>query len=174
MSDSKFQNTYRIPSARYKEHAYDGGMYFITICTAERQHYLGKIDDNSQIKLSEIGQCVTEQIVKTKELRKDIGAEIPVYVVMPNHIHLIVCIEGQPHRDVDENPTNRFGPQRKNLSSIIRGIKASVTHFANQNNIPFAWQSRFHDRIIRDFNELNSIVDYIENNPYNWKNDEFY
>lgn len=207
MTNSKFQNTYRIPSARYRQHAYDGGMYFVTICTENREHFFGTIDDNSTVVLSKIGKFVTEQILKTKDLRKDIDAEIPVYTIMPNHIHMIVCIDGiastvhLPRRDAlnasqlntsqnqsdasiasllnvphqeDDKPINKFGPQRQNLASIIRGIKSSVTRFAHDNNIPFAWQSRFHDRVIRDYNELNRIVDYIENNPFNWKKDKYY
>ncbi|WP_436415150.1 transposase [Petrimonas sp.] len=192
MSDKKYQQTYRIPSTRYKSHAYDGGIYFVTICTENKEHYFGTIDDDSTVVLSEIGQFMTEQISKTKDLRQDIGAEIPVFVVMPNHVHLIVCIDGvapivhSPRRDAlnasplnashqeNNESANLFGPQRKNLASIIRGIKSSVTGFANKNDIKFAWQSRFHDRIVRDYHELNRIADYIENNPFNWKNDDYY
>lgn len=67
-----------------------------------------------------------------------------------------------------------FGPQSKNLGSVVRGIKSAVTKFANQNNIPFKWQSRFHDHIIRDNNDMNNIANYIINNPANWETDCFY
>lgn len=39
----KFQNTYRIPSARADWHGYGGGVYFVTICTQNREHYFGEI-----------------------------------------------------------------------------------------------------------------------------------
>lgn len=64
---------------------------------------------------------------------------------------------------------NKFNPQSKNLSSIIRGFKIGVKKHAIINNINFIWQSRFFDRIIRDKNELNRIKTYIIENPPNWK-----
>ena len=64
-----------------------------------------------------------------------------------------------------------FGIQTKNLGSVIRGIKSSVTRFANDNRIPFQWQNRYHDHIIRNQRELNRIAAYIENNPLIWYRD---
>jgi len=108
---------------------------------------------------------------------------------MPNHVHLIVSIRDTICRDALNasvyNHTNnkedarsaslqRFGPQSKNLGSIIRGIKSSVTKFARQNGIPFAWQSRYHDHIIRNQDEKNKIGIYIEQNPLRWEYDCFY
>ena len=43
MSDDKFLNKFRIPSARAKGHGDDGGICFITICTAGRKHFFGEI-----------------------------------------------------------------------------------------------------------------------------------
>lgn len=68
--------------------------------------------------------------------------------------------------------TNKFGPQSKNLASVIRGFKIGVTKYAKQNNIPFAWQPRFHDQIIRNNDELNRIALYIEQNIAKWDVDD--
>lgn len=68
----------------------------------------------------------------------------------------------------------RFGPQLGNLPSVVRGIKASITKYAIEHYIEFAWQSRYHDHIIRNPLEMNRIADYIENNPMRWETDEFY
>jgi REP element-mobilizing transposase RayT len=68
---------------------------------------------------------------------------------------------------------NQFGPQRKNLSSIIRGFKSAVTTFARKNNIEFDWQPNYHDHIIRDKQEYFRIKNYIINNPTKWNNDTF-
>lgn len=173
MSETKFQNTYRIPSARYPHHAYDGGMYFVTICAREHRHYFGKIDGEAKTILTPIGQFVEKQIQETKQLRKNINADIPMYVIMPNHIHLILFIDNFAPT-TDDDSINKFGSQSQNVASIIRGIKSSVTGYARKNEIPFAWQERYHDRIIRDYNELNRIADYILNNPYNWLTDKYY
>lgn len=58
------------------------------------------------------------------------------------------------------------------LSVVVGGIKSSITRYANEKNITFAWQSRFYDRIVRDQNELNRIAEYVENNVANWQIDE--
>jgi REP element-mobilizing transposase RayT len=66
---------------------------------------------------------------------------------------------------------NKFAPQSKNLGSVMRGFKSAVTTFANTNNIPFNWQPRFYEHIIRDNNEYLRIKKYIKNNPANWISD---
>jgi hypothetical protein len=59
------------------------------------------------------------------------------------------------------------------LCVTIRGFKSAVTKFANKNKIEFEWQTRFHDHIIRNQNEMNRIADYILNNPSTWDSDCF-
>ncbi len=66
---------------------------------------------------------------------------------------------------------NKFGPQSKNLSAIIRGYKTGVTEYANSNKILFTWQSKFHDRIVRNKNEFYRKK-YIKNNIKNWDKDK--
>jgi REP element-mobilizing transposase RayT len=75
------------------------------------------------------------------------------------------------HRD-DTGNQKRFGGQSKNLASIIRGYKSSVTMKARQLNPRFAWQANYHDRIIRNEYEYDRIAEYIQNNPMNWGKDK--
>jgi len=63
---------------------------------------------------------------------------------------------------------NKFGPQSKNLASIIRGFKVGVTKNARFIHPQFQWQSRFHERIIFDDKAFNNVSKYIINNPSNW------
>jgi REP element-mobilizing transposase RayT len=72
------------------------------------------------------------------------------------------------------HPKNQFGPQSKNLASIIRGFKSSVTIGARKINPGFQWQSRFHDHIIRNNISFQKISNYIINNPINWKEDQLF
>jgi hypothetical protein len=60
------------------------------------------------------------------------------------------------------------------LPGTIGGIKSAVTRYARANKIDFAWQTRFHDHIIRSQDEMNRIALYIENNITTWKNDKFH
>ncbi len=71
-------------------------------------------------------------------------------------------------------PNNKFGPQSKNLGSIIRGYKAGVAKYATLNRLDFKWQARFHDHIIRNEDEFRRIQHYIVTNPQRWKEDKFY
>lgn len=172
METNKFQNKYRIPSARAVWHSYDGGLYFITICTKNKEHYFGKIT-NGAMQLSEIGKYLDLQIKNTPNLRADMNVEIPLYVIMPNHIHLILYI-GDNQYNKNDVGANKFAPQRKNLASIIRGIKSITTKYARVNNITFDWQTRFHDHIIRNQKDCNNIANYIENNVAKWESDRYY
>lgn len=61
----------------------------------------------------------------------------------------------------------------QNLSRILRWYKGRVTFEARKINPDFSWQTRFHDRIIRDKNEWYAKTNYIKNNPENWREDEF-
>lgn len=138
------------------------------------------------MSLSEIGGCLNQQILLTPHVRPDMNLEIPVFTIMPNHVHLLVVIgENVYNTPVDfsseqkcmesiDTTENAFSPQRKNLASIIRGIKTATTSFALKNGIWFGWQTRFHDHIVRDIDELNAIANYIDNNVANWTEDEFY
>ncbi len=67
-----------------------------------------------------------------------------------------------------------FGPQSKNLASIMRGLKSAVKKQAIMIQADFAWQERFHDHIIRSTEAFERIQTYIENNPKNWKEDTFH
>ncbi len=188
MDETKYKGRYRIPSARAWWHQYKGGSYYVTICTKNRENYFGQIE-NGVMEMSEIGKCLNEQILLTSEMRADMNVDIPLFSIMPNHVHLIVVIgenvyntsveydDGMSGRDamlcVSES-ANTFSPQSKNLASIIRGIKIGTKAYASNNNIEFDWQPRFHDHIIRNIDELNAIAKYIENNVANWKEDDFY
>ena len=84
---------------------------------------------------------------------------------MPDHIHGIIFIN-KPDKISWE--ANKFGAQRNNLASIIRGYKSAVTKYANENNLGFAWQPRYYDRVIRNEKEYQNIRSYIYDNTDNW------
>ena len=172
-----FQNKYRIPTARATWHNYCEGMYFITICTHQHKPYFGRIVsrpglEENQLKLTEVGRIVKENLQQiTCHYHY---AEIPVFVIMPNHIHFIIIIDSpdNSNRDVarnvstDDGKQKTISPQKGSLATVIRGFKSAITKYARERGIAFAWQTRFYDRIVRNQNELNAIVEYIENNPY--------
>ncbi len=177
MDTDKFNGKYRIPSARWAAWDYSSNAaYFITICTAHRAHDFGAIA-NGMMTFTALGRAAAN-------CWHEIPAHFPfvvldAFVVMPNHVHGIVVInKTHPHPVETQNfaslPMNRFGPQSQNLASIVRGYKIGVTKFARQNNIPFEWQARYHDHVIRDAGEHERIAQYIQANPQNWAEDELF
>ena len=223
---SKFKNKYRIDSARLKGWNYsNSAAYFVTICTRNRKHFFGKIN-NGIMDLSSLGDIAEQEWIKSVALRPDMNLSLGEFVVMPNHFHAIIfigenefntpeCIDNNPRTDAmlgvsfdqdatldisfdqdamlgvsfdqdaihgvsfdqdathgvstnTNNTENTFGPQSKNLASIIRGFKSAVTTFARNNNLPFDWQPRFHDHVIRNEIEYQRISNYIINNPAKW------
>ena len=179
MSDNRFKDKYRIDTSRAEWHDYNGGVYFITICTQNHEHFFGEIENETMI-LSDIGEFTDQCIGEIKH--HNTYAEVPQYVIMPNHLHLIVVINVSDGRDVPwrvsttgKNETmQNIANKQGRLSTAIAGFKQAVTRYANQNAIDFSWQPRFHDHIVRDTPEMNRIANYIENNVANWKDDEFY
>ena len=169
----KFKDHYRIPSARLQNWDYARfAAYFITICTAGREHYFGSIGNpNGEMILSELGAIVETEWLKTLEIRPDMNLILGKYMVMPDHFHSIIIIGPNEYNDSPINGTNsrnKFGPQYKNLASIVRGFKSAISTYATTNNIQFGWQKRFYDRIIRNDYEFLRISNYIETNPENW------
>ena len=104
MSDDRWQNKYRIESARAEWHDYDGGIYFITICTKHREHFFGEIEDGN-MALSDIGNYTAEQFQSVSA--HYLYAEIPLWTIMPNHLHAIVIISAcrDVACNVSEKPT---------------------------------------------------------------------
>lgn len=195
MDTELFQNRYRITSARLSGWDYSmSAYYFITICTKNRIPWFGKIENGKMI-LNDIGKIVHQEIVKSAKIRGNV--RIDSFVVMPDHIHLIIFITDATRttcamrttrttrRDAlhasNNNPwvtcnvplQNKFWPQINNLSSIIRWLKWSITSkIQSKYDKIFAWQSRYHDHIIRDEKELYFVDQYIQNNPLNREKDK--
>ena len=162
----------------------------MTICTAGRVHFFGEII-NAQMCLSDVGRIAHDNFAQVTTHYP--YAEIPLFTVMPNHIHAIVVIDGDEYdnrllltsvetmctsslqrwkTDIVNDKMREISHKRGALSVVIAGLKRAVTCYAHQNGISFAWQSRFHDRIIRNQEELNRIAEYIETNVAKWDEDE--
>ena len=99
MPDNKFKGIYRISSARAQWHKYKGGEYFVTICTQNREHFFGEIV-NGEMRLSEMGENLMEQIEKTSQMHPDMNIDIPLFVIMPNHVHVIIFIGNNEYNAV--------------------------------------------------------------------------
>lgn len=174
----KFNNKYRIPSSRLQGFDYgNNGAYFITICTKERSPHFGSInikEGQKRISLSDIGNIASEYWFNIPERFSFIKSD--EFQVMPDYVHGIIIVDKkeQSFKNMEMQSfaflqpyKNKFGPQLKNLASIIRSYKAAVKSFANKNQINFEWQERFYDHIIRDEEDFRRIRSYIRSNINN-------
>jgi putative transposase len=134
--------------------------YFITIVTQNRVPFFGKIV-GEQMALSPAGQCAVDCFKDIPQHFPDVV--IDEFVVMPDHVHGILIFTKKLNNN-EVNLPNRFGPQSLNLASVVRGFKVGVTKAARLHIQKFAWQSRYHDRIIRNASEHERIRYYIRNN----------
>ena len=169
------------PRAKFLD--YNQGAYFITICTKNKIHYFGEIY-NEEMHMNEIGKIVAYELSNPQVHYPHI--EIPLFVIMPNHIHAIIMVN-DPCRD-ESNHTDLFSQRTPNpvlrdqpdmsrhvptLSQYILSMKGAVTKQACKINPSFAWQPRYHDHFIRGHKDNNKITEYIENNVLRWDKDCF-
>ena len=137
------------------------GSYFVTICTHNKEHILSNIVGEGfhalpQNTLTPIGIVVEKSIQYINE--NYVGVEIEKYVIMPNHIHLIV------------NLNNSGGHGNPPLQNIIGQLKSYTTNKFNG----VLWQRSFHDHIIRNEPDYQKIWEYIDTNVIKWEKDCFY
>ncbi|RYY98582.1 MAG: hypothetical protein EOO11_07600 [Chitinophagaceae bacterium] len=166
----RYMGRYRIPSARLQNFDYgSNGMYFITICTKPRKPFLGSLEQGT-LHPTRIGVVAIERWCKIAELYPFVALD--AFQLMPDHLHAILGfdkpasgLDSSVVRSADLRSGGNFGPQRANLASVIRGFKGAVKAYATTHGIPFGWQPRYHDRIIRNERQLNATREYIRNNP---------
>lgn len=186
--------------------------YFVTICAHHRRRLFGTIRDGRMI-LNECGNIVVGEWERSEAMRDEVALD--AFVVMPNHLHGIVCLvppgvdevsprgydldmgsgatcaEGGsdddvgPHGDAalrqqSRHPRWKDGrPRRhaKSLGSMVAGFKGAVTRQVNEHrDTPGAsvWQSRYHDRILRNEREWRARREYIKRNPGRWRKDRYH
>ena len=130
----------------------EGNMYFITICVKDRLEMLGEIIDDN-IKLTKEGKIVKQNINKIEQIYKN--TIIDEYVIMPNHIHILLLINYK---------------SSVTTSKIIKHFKTNITR-----EIEYSiWQKSFYEHIIRNEKEYSKIKEYIKNNVINWRKDKYF
>ena len=168
-SDIHHRHSIRLQDFDYSQNGY----YFITICTKNRECFLGEIT-NEKIKLSTIGEIVYKYWI---EIPQHFGNTLSdEFVIMPNHVHGIVVIENNNvMHDVRacHGMPQRFGTSiSKSLPMIVNHFKSAVKRWCNNNGFEyFQWQRNYYEHIIRNESELNRIREYIKNNPIQWEFD---
>ena len=148
----------RLPNYDYSS----PGSYFVTICTCNRQCILSRISVGADapggpcLQLTETGKVVEQFILSTDHMN---GFRVDKYVVMPNHIHMILRI--------DDGPPRASAPT---VSDAVGALKRLVNRRVGRD----IWQRSFHEHVIRNENDYREIWKYIDENPAKWAEDRYY
>ena len=167
-------------------HNYDysqSGMYFVTLCTQNRECLFGEIVDG-QMQLNDVGKMV--RAVWDEIPAHYPGIDVDEFVIMPNHIHGITVIVGAgPRACPDSTKTQTNGqpqgvaPTGLPLSGVVQRFKTMTTkRYADgveQSGWPpfpaKLWQRNYWEHVVRNEPELDRIREYIQNNPGQWESD---
>ena len=151
---------------RLKDYDYrQNGAYFITICVEDSLHLFGKIPDQDMI-LNDAGEMIHHWWAKIPEKFPTI--ELDLSVVMPNHMHGIICISDEKNKISISQAVAWFKTMTTN--AYIRAVKASGWRRFNGQ----LWQHTFYDNIIRNEIALKEIQEYVLYNPARWNEDKYY
>lgn len=138
--------------------------YFITVCTDKRRNLFWKnvgaiIDRPENVPLTALGKLVRKSV-------EEIPGRYPAitvdrYVIMPNHVHLLLQIHTDPDGRSMIAPT---------ISTVVRLMKGAVSKRAGYS----IWQKGFYDHVIRSEQDYLDVWNYIEGNPSKWTEDALY
>jgi REP element-mobilizing transposase RayT len=180
MDEQLYQDRYRIPSNRLPGYDYgQNGAYFVTICTHNRQPYFGTIEvpggdwDAASLQPTSLGEKAAEYWAAIPQFAPFV--QLDAFILMPDHLHGVLLFDKDEANEETRSIAslrsyeNRFGPQSRNLASVLRGFKSAVTMFARHHQLEFQWQARFHDRVVRSEIELEKIRPYIMSNLSRWE-----
>lgn len=136
--------------------------YFLTVCSDKRKEIFSQIVfDNTVganiVRLSHIGEKIENCILKIEEIYPCIFVDN--YIIMPNHIHLILTID-----------TNRRPMVAPTVATVIKQFKGAASKEAGTS----IWQKGYYDHIIRNENDFNETMKYITFNAQKWDEDKYF
>lgn len=145
------------------------GAYFITICTQNKECILSKIvgdgaHDVPKNILTEYGKIAEKYIISGNKVP---NITVKNYVIMPNHIHMILMID-------NNNFNSGMSKTPSPTNQIIPHFISTFKRFCHADMGGKFFQRSYHDRIIRNEKEYLKIWEYIENNPLKWNENCFY
>ena len=155
-------------NTRLKNYNYNTpGVYFVTICVKDRKQLLSKITvgdgvlDVPKNILLNYGKIADKYINQLNNFYDNIS--IDKYVVMPNHIHLLIRIFNKGGTSRTPSPTN----------NMVAMLVSTFKRFCNKEYGEDIWQRSYHDHIIRGDEDYEKIWEYIDTNVLRWEDDCF-
>jgi putative transposase len=169
MSDTNFRHK----SVRIRGYDYSQpGAYFITICTSQKKMVFGEVTQGI-IHLSKLGGTANQELEQLSLNFSKI--HLDVFVVMPNHIHVLITISAKDALIQAANPEAFRHPVSGSIPTIVRAYKSAVTRRAGMlrnNPISDVWQRNYYEHVVRTEREKEQICAYIISNPDRWDTDK--
>ena len=169
-----YLDKYRVASARLPGYDYgQSGAYFVTICAKDRQPHFGTVAvpngdwAAATVRPTALGQRVLSGWADIPRFAAFVALD--AFMLMPDHVHGLLLFDKNEPSGPPPPYENRFAPQYDNLAAGLRGFKAGIGSYARSQGLPFQWQARFYDRIVRSDQELTRVRDYIRTNPRRWQ-----
>ena len=167
---------YRRPRLRNAKINYRFGWFFVTFQVLENKSLLGAIVGENCI-LNELGLAVKGLIETLPKYNPEVYVDC--FVVMPNHVHLILKIDDRPTND--EHHLGKIMRKLKSLAAREYRILAGegrcprilISGHGGVTPSTKLWQENYWEKIITSHDKLEAIRRYIENNPKRWSTDRF-
>ena len=144
MQDEPKRKPLRLPEFPYTQAAY----YFVTVCRKGKAPFFGRIvgnglDRSAAVCLSRCGEIADADLRALPQHFP--GVQVLKYVIMPDHLHLILALDGQS----------------ASVPQILASYKSGVSRKCGR----AVWQKSYYDHVIRGRKDFEEIWRYIDNNP---------
>ncbi len=161
MDQQRKQN--RLEGYSYSEN----GTYFLTICATDKVKIFGEVVgdgvlDVPKIQLSNYGKIVEETLLELDRHYQHIAVD--KYVIMPNHVHLLLTVMLHDGTSRTPSPTN----------AVVPSFISTLKRFSNKKAGIQLFQRSYHDHVVRNEADYLACWKYIDENPIKWQEDELY
>ena len=137
------------------------GYYFITFCTYNRTYHF----EDKAIK-----EIIEKLILQLPTFRSCHHIKVDTWVVMPNHVHLLIYLDETIEYRTEPYVTTRVMP--KSVGAVVGTLRKNASRQIKKTGFEEKiWQRGYYDRIVRNEEELNRIREYVRLNPIKWAED---
>ncbi len=148
------------------------GMYFLTLCTKGKRPLFGRVVgggvlDAPRTVLSPAGETLERQLRSMADSYQHVV--LKKYVIMPNHLHLLVRLTGLPH-----GPSGTPAPTGGRANEAVPALVSALKRFTDRACGLSLFQRGYHDHIVRDEADFLRVWTYLDENPAKWAEDTYY
>ena len=146
----------------------NGGSYFLTICTKDREKILSRIEpaEDGEYSYNEDGKYLRVVLTNDGKIAEKYilsgenmgGIRVDEYVIMPDHIHMVVFVENDEWEEKNSRERNERIP----------GFVSALKRLCHREMGKTVFQRSYHDHVIRNHEDYEQIIRYIHRNPAKW------